>query len=241
MRTELGYRAQMGVMTPATNTTVEPELYLMGPAGVTFHFARIFVAGGSREDGQGPIPAMLETPLRDLALMEPDHILLGMSAPSFAGGVEGDERLRAAIEQKMGAPVTTSGEAALAALQAYKARRIGLLSPYAANMDDRTTDFFTGAGYEVLRYRRLERGSPASIAAVAGRDIQAGIQELVAAGAEAVVQVGNNLVTARLADEAERWTGVPVIAINAALLWRGLRKVGISDQVRGFGRLLRDF
>jgi maleate isomerase len=241
MRTELGYRAQMGVMTPATNTTVEPELYLMAPAGVTFHFARIFVAGGSREDGQEPIPAMLETPLRDLALMEPDHILLGMSAPSFAGGVEGDERLRGAIEQRMGTPVTISGEAALAALQAYKARRIGLLSPYAANMDDHTTDFFASAGYEVLRYRRLERGSPASIAAVAQRDIQAGIQELVAAGAEAVVQVGNNLVTARLADEAERWTGVPVIAINAALLWHGLRKAGITDQVRGFGTLLRDF
>ena len=59
--------------------------------------------------------------------------------------------------------------------------------------------------------------------------------------AEAVVQVGNNLVTARLADEAERWTGVPVIAINAALLWHGLRKAGINDQVRGFGTLLRDF
>ena len=241
MRTELGYRAQMGVMTPATNTTVEPELYRMGPAGVTFHFARISVAGGPREDSQGPIPAMLETPLRDLAAMEPDHILLGMSAPSFAGGVEGDRRLRAAIEQRMGTPVTTSGEAALAALQAYKARRIGVLSPYAASMDEQTTDFFRGAGYEVVRYRRLERGSPASIAAVAERVIQAGIQELVAAGAEAVVQVGNNLVTARLADEAERWTGVPVIAINAALLWHGLRKAGIRDQGRGFGTLLRDF
>jgi maleate isomerase len=241
MRTELGYRAQMGVMTPATNTTVEPELYLMGPAGVTFHFARIYVAGGSRDDRQGPIPTMLETPLRDLALMEPDHILLGMSAPSFAAGVEGDRRLREAIQQRLGTPVTTSGEAALAALQAYKARRIGLLSPYAAEMDEQTTGFFTGAGYEVVRYRKLERGGPASIAAVAQRDIQTGIQELVAAGAEAVVQVGNNLVTARLADEAERWTGVPVIAINAALLWHGLRKAGITDQVRGFGRLLRDF
>ena len=184
---------------------------------------------------------MLETPLHDLALMEPDHILLGMSAPSFAQGVEGDRRLRAAIEQKMGTPVTSSGEAALAALEAYKARRIGLLSPYVAGADDQTASFFAGAGYEVVRYRRLERGGPASIAAVGQRDIQAGIQELVAAGAEAVVQVGNNLVTARLADEAERWIGVPVIAINAALLWHGLRKAGIKDQVRGFGTLLRDF
>ena len=213
----------------------------MGPAGVTFHFARIYVAGGPQEDSQGPLPAMLETPLRDLAAMEPDHLLLGMTAPSLAGGVEGDRRLRAAIEQRLGTPVTTSGEAALAALQAYKARRIGLLSPYAARMDEQTIGFFRGAGYEVVGYRRLESSSPAAIAGVAARDIQVGIQALVAAGAEAVVQVGNNLVTARLADEAERGTGVPVIAINAALLWHGLRKTGIRDQVRGFGTLLRDF
>jgi maleate isomerase len=116
-----------------------------------------------------------------------------------------------------------------------------LLSPYVAGADDQTSGFFTGAGYEVVRYRRLERGGPASIAAVAEVNIRTGIQELVTAAAEAVVQVGNNLVTARLADEAERWTGVPVIAINAALLWHGLRKAGIGDQGRGFGSLLRDF
>ena len=46
----------------------------------------------------------------------------------------------------MGSPVTTSGEAALAALWAFKSRRIGLLSPYATNADDQTTGFFTGAG-----------------------------------------------------------------------------------------------
>jgi maleate isomerase len=53
------------------------------------------------------------------------------------------------------------------------------------------------------------------------------------------VQVGTNLSMVHLADEAERWLGKPVLAINAATLWHGLRSNGIPDQMRGFGSLLR--
>jgi len=44
-----------------------------------------------------------------------------------------------------------------------------------------------------------------------------------------------------LADEAERWLGKPVIAINAAIWWMALRDNGIDDKIDGCGRLLREF
>lgn len=42
----------------------------------------------------------------------------------------------------------------------------------------------------------------------------------------------------RLADEAERWLGKPVVAINAATMWHALRDNGFTDQMDGFGSLL---
>jgi maleate isomerase len=54
------------------------------------------------------------------------------------------------------------------------------------------------------------------------------------------VQIGTNLSMVRLADEAERWLGKPVLAINAVTLWHALRTSGIPDQMRGFGSLLRE-
>jgi maleate isomerase len=45
----------------------------------------------------------------------------------------------------------------------------------------------------------------------------------------------------RLADEAERWLGKPVLAINAATWWLALRENGIADRIEGAGRLLREF
>ncbi len=43
-----------------------------------------------------------------------------------------------------------------------------------------------------------------------------------------------------LAGEAERWLGIPVIAINVATYWSALRANGIEDRIRGFGSLLAE-
>ena len=41
MRDSLGYRAKIGVLVPATNTIVEPEMALLQPKGVTNHISRM--------------------------------------------------------------------------------------------------------------------------------------------------------------------------------------------------------
>ncbi len=58
---------------------------------------------------------------------------------------------------------------------------------------------------------------------------------------EAIVQCGTDLNMVNLADEAERWLGKPVLAINAVIWWMALRENGIEDKLYGFGSLLRDY
>ena len=54
------------------------------------------------------------------------------------------------------------------------------------------------------------------------------------------MQAGTDLAMADLAGEAERWLGIPVIAINVATYWSALRANGIDDRIRGFGALLSE-
>ena len=58
---------------------------------------------------------------------------------------------------------------------------------------------------------------------------------------QAIVQAGTNLNFLRLAAEAERWLGKPVLASNAVTWWMALRDNDIPDQMYGFGRILSDF
>ena len=53
-----------------------------------------------------------------------------------------------------------------------------------------------------------------------------------------MIQVGTNLIMARLAATAEFWLDKPVVAINTATYWYALRENGIDDRVEGFGSLL---
>jgi maleate isomerase len=55
-----------------------------------------------------------------------------------------------------------------------------------------------------------------------------------------VVQCGTNLAFAKVAAMAEFWLEKPVVAINTATYWHGLRTMGIHDRMDGLGALLRD-
>ena len=87
---------------------------------------------------------------------------------------------------------------------------------------------------------RLRCPTAIAIANVSENELRQALIE-VNKDADALVQVGTNLSMVGLADEAERWLGKPVIAINAATWWMSLRDNGIEDKVYGCGRLLREF
>ena len=87
----------------------------------------------------------------------------------------------------------------------------------------------------------LECPTPVSIAHVAVDKCRSALLEVDSDQVEAIVQCGTDLNMVRLADEAERWLGKPVLAINAVIWWMALRDNDIRDQLHGFGSLLREF
>jgi maleate isomerase len=243
----LGYRAKMGVLVPSTNTIMEPELYAMAPPGVTFHSSRMYVPArsiASEADAQAFLleqRAALQVALRDALTLEPDHLLLGITAMSFLDGVEGHQRFKQGLVELAKQDITTAAEAAVAALRALGARRLGLLSPHPAMMDAHYQRFFAESDFEVVKLHAIRCPTTLAIAQVDEAALRAALVELNGPDVDAIVQVGADLAMVRLADEAERWLGKPVIAINAAILWHALLSCAIRDQVRGFGMLLREY
>ncbi len=84
----------------------------------------------------------------------------------------------------------------------------------------------------------LKRPSEVLIGHATTADLVDGIRTLAAQGVDAIVQAGTDLAMTDIAAEAERWLGIPVIAINAATDWSALRASGITDRIHGFGTLL---
>lgn len=243
-----GYRAKFAVIVPSTNTVVEHDFNAVRPHGVTFHTGRMYIenpALASDEDFEAlleQIRASIGVSVRDVMTAAPDYLVMGMSAETFWGGVEGNS----AFEKRMtdaagGLGVSTGASACREALRRFGARRIAVLSPYQAVADAMVTRFFEEAGFEVVRFKGLRCPTATAIASVPERELICVLRdELDGPDVDAIVQVGTNLSMLRLADEAERWLGKPVLAINAATLWHSLRANGFEDRFHGFGSILRD-
>ncbi len=95
--------------------------------------------------------------------------------------------------------------------------------------------FFEESGWRVGAVHSLKRPSEVLIGHATEADLRDGLKVLAAKGVDAIVQAGTDLAMADLAGEAERWLGIPVIAINVATYWSALRSNGIDDRVHGFG------
>ncbi|MEU8900312.1 arylmalonate decarboxylase [Nocardia sp. NPDC048505] len=246
MTDALGWRRKFGVIAPSTNTIVEPDFYRMGVPGVTAHFGRIHIRDQDMSDDAGmdrlleQIRAELGAACERVLTCEPEYMVMGMSAETFWGGVEGNRQFVKQIHDVTGLAVATGAEACRRALELFGARRIGVVTPYQPIGDANVVRFFGELGFEVTAIKGLRCPTAVSIAHVTEDELRAGLLEVNSAEVDALIQCGTNLSMVRLADEAERWLGKPVIAINAATWWMALRDNGITDRVEGAGQLLRE-
>ena len=114
------------------------------------------------------------------------------------------------------------------------------MTPYQPVGDVNAARFFNEIGFDVVNIKGLRCPTAVSIAHVQEAALRQALIEVNANDVDALVQAGTNLSMVRLADEAERWLGKPVIAIKATIWWMALRDNGIEDKVYGCGRLLRE-
>lgn len=241
-------RAKIATIVPSTNTTVEHDFHAIAPAGITFPVGRMYIPEPQSADDKEfshiikQVDDALADAIRIVMTTRPDYLIMAMSAPTFWGGAEGNARFEARMRELSGLDGVTSGATAVRdALNALGARSIAFLTPYQQVGDDHVTRFLEDSGFEVKRSIGLKVPSIEYISRTPTSTLIQVLKELDGSDVDAILQAGTNLSMVRLADEAERWLGKPVVTINSASLWHGLRNCNIGDQFDGFGTLLRDF
>ena len=246
----IGKRGRIGVIIPSTNIGVEYDCQRILPAGVTWHFGRFWVEQPDLSSDDmflafiAAIRKTIPDAMRDIMTCEPSYIMMGMSAETFWGGLEGnaefEAQLRAYIGPSMG---LTSGAAALkSALDAFGAKSVSALTPYQPVGDEQVRRFLEESGYTVRNVIGLKCDTATSIAHTPPREVMdVVLRELDADNVDAIVQAGTNLSTLDIFPALEKQLGKPVIPINVATIWHALRAHGIPDKFFGKGWLLEQF
>lgn len=236
-----GWRATIGVIDLATSTTVVHEYYRVVPDGVVTISSRLVLPGG--EATEAALVAMtesdgLEAAAKQLAWARPQVIAFACTTGSLIKGPGWDKVLCDRIESCTGIQATTTSTAVLAALEAMNVRRLGIATPYIEELNRREQEFFEAQGYRIVEIRGLGIRDDRAIGSQSPQTAYRLARQVNHPEVDCLFISCTNFPTIPIIAALEADTGKPVVTSNQATIWHSLRKAGVGERIRGFGRLL---
>ncbi len=210
---------------------VEGEMVRAVPAGVTAHVARLRMTGAHErpiEQLAPEVTAAAET----LADARCDAIAFHCTANSTSGGVAGEERLLDALRAGCAVPGTTTASAIRAALDVFGARRIVLVTPYAAAATAHEAGFLRSAGYNVVATVARDLGGSDAYCSEPAEAWEAVLRASRRDDADAYVLSCANIACFAVIEPIEAALGKPLITSNQSVLWATLRAAGAGLPAR---------
>jgi maleate isomerase len=186
--------------------------------------------------------------IESLMTCKPDHVMMGMSAETFWGGIKGNDGFVDRIHEMVGQDtgLTTGANAVIAALEALgvpgnAGKNIAVITPYQPIGDKNVHLFFEDSGYNVKQVVGLRcENAHDAIALVPDHQVMDIVRQVDGDDIDAIIQVGTNLSTATSFPVIEKWLGKPALPINIATAWHALRSCGVRDQYDHLGRLFEE-
>jgi arylmalonate decarboxylase len=234
-----GWMAKVGLIVPSTNRVISHEWSMMAPAGVSIHTARVLLYGTPSQRSNDLMAERTASAAEQLATAEVDIIAYGTTSGSFHTS---EEDIAARISGIAGCPATTTSEAVIRALAALGARRIALASPYLGFVNARAVAYLEAAGFEVVSEMGLGMGETQAERRAINRIPPRAIFRMARAAdraqADTIFVSCTTMPTVTMIAAIERALGKPVVTSTQATFWDVLARLGISLEIRGFGRLL---
>ena len=235
---------RLGMLTPSSNTVVEPmtAAMLSDVPEVSAHFSRFKVteiAISQSSDRQFAEDEILRA--ADLLTHAKVDVIAWNGTSASWLGFERDERLCERITAATGTSACTSVLAFLEIFGRTGVSRVGLVTPYVADVQAKIVENLRGSGIVCPAERHCGLQDNFAFAEVPEREVAAMARAVAGAGVDAIAIVCTNLRGAGLAEDLEAELGIPVYDSIATTLWKSSALAGARPaRIRGWGRLFSD-
>jgi maleate isomerase len=220
---------RVGVIVPSSNTTVEADFMRTLPANVTVHAARMFLAETTADAERRMIYDHARIAVTDLATLRPHVVAFACTSAGAILGADGEAALIANIACETGAFVVSTNNAVGKAIETLGRKRIALLTPYVAELNQAIRAGLERRGLTVVHMAGLGitdnfgicNVTPVEIFAFAERELAGQQFDLLFVSCTNFRAVeARPLLTKRF--------GVPVVTSNHATIDAAFGAIGVS-------------
>lgn len=228
----------IGVLSPATPDRPHfKSLDAILPPGVSIAHEGLGLLGESYRDLAGKTDRILAMAQSFVQRHQVSGLMItGGFVTLFNPGLE------TRVAESLGLPVVSAVSSAVAALRAFAANSVLLMTPFDAASDAVIEAHLMDLGFTVALGPAFENRK-AGAALDLSRDELFGLVERTFRKnpAEAIYFQGATMDPLPILQRLEKALSVPVITSNSAMLWNLLTKLGCRFSIEGYGRLLQEW
>jgi len=227
---------RIGLLALATDFNSETDLRRILPDGVDLFTNRVLNANPLTIENlramSGDITRAAGGILPGLGV---DVMIYGCTSGTAAIGEAELQRLIGSAQP--GVPCTNPIAAASAALRAFKAEKISILTPYSDEINASIAESIQAQGFQILNIDGFGLEDDIEMTGLPLAALTEAALQVCDASADALFISCTAIRAASIVDTLEQKLGKPVITSNQALVWHCLRLMKNFSPVKGFGRL----
>lgn len=210
---------RVGLLIPSSNTMMEVDFTRGLPADCRLHTGRMYMedtteAGEYRMLDEFAIPAA-----RDVGTARPSVVVFGCTSAGALRGNAYDAELCQRITDVTGAPTVSTIQSVRSAITASGARRIGVITPYIAELNEKIKASIEADGVEVVKIAGLGMTENFAIAQVSHDEIvEFAVRSLSGLEIDLAFASCTNFGAVEAIPAISKRLGLPVISSNQAVL-----------------------
>jgi len=245
----MAIRQRIGVLVPATNTTVEPDFHRAAAQvpGVTIHSHRLWLTNEAmfeKDEGMDRMNSELEQGAWYLAQGKVVVVTMVGTTNSFYKGPDGSADMERNMSRGAGGlPAVASSPSVAMALGHFGAKKISVATPYPEWNNERLRAYFEAMGFDILNVEGEPWAARAGSQGINDQDPEVIIDfssKVCRPEADALFLACTAWRAAEAVEALEARVKKPVVTSVQATLWRTFHKAGITRPLQGFGALLRE-
>lgn len=229
-------RAKLGFILMSTDLAAESDFFDMAPKDVAIHITRLKTDDyTTNETLSKHIENMADAASRIQPDVKPNVISYSCTSGSI---VIGEEKIMTEI--KKGAPYAipmTLVTGVIDALRELQIKKIVIGTPYLDEINTKEAEFLYKKGFEIINIQGLNLTTGIEFGKVTPEFWKKFALEINDINADAIFLSCGGIRSVEVIHEIESITGKPVITSNQAQVWSCLRKAGIKDKIKGFGKI----